>query len=446
MKRFYVTLLVFFSFWAATVHAQITLTAQDYVQVGDQILFSSDSTTFLTPGNGGENQIWDFRSLLPQDTALIIIVDPASTPFADTFPTANQASLIIAGGDTAYTYQRLTTEQLVQLGIGVSLFAQELPETGPEAEFDVIRLESPELLATFPTTFGSGFRDTSLLTFSVTDEGGTLILRQSSSKEVSIDGWGTVRMPQGDFSALREKIITTTIDSIFLDLGIEGQEPLLIAGDLNVDTSYNFLAREAQGVLISFDTRFELDPNPDTPPYQVTFNLVEGLQAGQAPMADFLVVLDATTGEATFTDVSTNEPTSWAWDFGDGGSSSDQNPTYTFQMTGDFTVCLTASNAFGSNTNCQVLPIVLSEVNRLPEGSAFRVLSNPFVDQLQVQLTNWNRPAISIRIFNANGQQVFQSALRDQLTITTNQWSPGNYYYQLSDRDQVLQTGRLIRR
>ncbi len=52
----------------------------------------------------------------------------------------------------------------------------------------------------------------------------------------------------------------------------------------------------------------------------------------------------------TFTDASTNTPTSWAWDFGDGGTSTLQNPTNEFTAAGTYTVTLTATNAGGSDS------------------------------------------------------------------------------------------------
>jgi PKD repeat protein len=52
----------------------------------------------------------------------------------------------------------------------------------------------------------------------------------------------------------------------------------------------------------------------------------------------------------TFTDQSTNTPTSWSWTFGDGGTSTLQNPAHAFTISGTYTVVLTATNAAGSNT------------------------------------------------------------------------------------------------
>lgn len=51
----------------------------------------------------------------------------------------------------------------------------------------------------------------------------------------------------------------------------------------------------------------------------------------------------------TFTDLSTNTPTSWAWTFGDAGTSALQNPTHVYTTAGTYTVTLTATNAGGSD-------------------------------------------------------------------------------------------------
>ena len=49
-----------------------------------------------------------------------------------------------------------------------------------------------------------------------------------------------------------------------------------------------------------------------------------------------------------FTDTSQNLPTSWLWNFGDGTTSTLQNPLHTYAAAGTFSITLTASNANGS--------------------------------------------------------------------------------------------------
>ena len=44
---------------------------------------------------------------------------------------------------------------------------------------------------------------------------------------------------------------------------------------------------------------------------------------------------------AQFKDESTGGPTTWHWDFGDGGTSAEQNPSHTYSVAGNYTVTLT---------------------------------------------------------------------------------------------------------
>ncbi len=74
----------------------------------------------------------------------------------------------------------------------------------------------------------------------------------------------------------------------------------------------------------------------------------------QAPVVDFTASKTAITiGESvTFTDNSTNTPTSWNWIF-EGGTpknSNEQNPTVTYNTAGTYNVTLEASNNSGSNS------------------------------------------------------------------------------------------------
>jgi PKD repeat protein len=58
-----------------------------------------------------------------------------------------------------------------------------------------------------------------------------------------------------------------------------------------------------------------------------------------------------------FDDASLDNPTSWSWNFGDGGTSNVQNPTHIFMNAGTYTVQLTVSNAAGSNTTSQIITV-----------------------------------------------------------------------------------------
>ncbi|GAJ08009.1 unnamed protein product, partial [marine sediment metagenome] len=51
-----------------------------------------------------------------------------------------------------------------------------------------------------------------------------------------------------------------------------------------------------------------------------------------------------------FTDLSTGDPISWLWDFGDRAISREQNPAHIYKEAGFYTVSLTATNEAGSDT------------------------------------------------------------------------------------------------
>ncbi len=74
------------------------------------------------------------------------------------------------------------------------------------------------------------------------------------------------------------------------------------------------------------------------------------------PAADFSAtpVSGAKTLTVQFTDLTTNSPTSWSWDFGDGGSSTLQNASHAYTAAGTYTVALTARGVHGANTASKV--------------------------------------------------------------------------------------------
>ena len=85
--------------------------------------------------------------------------------------------------------------------------------------------------------------------------------------------------------------------------------------------------------------------------------------AGQPPVANFSG--NPTSGYApltvAFTDLSTNSPTSWSWTFGDGGTSTAQNPSHQYTTANQYTVSLTATNQYGSDGETKTNYITVQE-------------------------------------------------------------------------------------
>jgi PKD repeat protein len=62
-----------------------------------------------------------------------------------------------------------------------------------------------------------------------------------------------------------------------------------------------------------------------------------------------------------FTDLSTNGPTAWSWNFGDGGTSTIRNPVHTYVMPGTYTITLTAANDAGEDSEVRVGYITVTD-------------------------------------------------------------------------------------
>jgi PKD repeat protein len=98
----------------------------------------------------------------------------------------------------------------------------------------------------------------------------------------------------------------------------------------------------------------------------------------------------------TFTDQSTGSPTSWNWTFGDGGTSTLQNPVHQYTTTGSFTVSLTATNSAGSDDETKTNYITVNPcaapvanfVGSPTSGNA--PLAVTFTDQSTGSPTSWN--------------------------------------------------------
>ncbi|MFC2119140.1 PKD domain-containing protein [Bacteroidota bacterium] len=89
-----------------------------------------------------------------------------------------------------------------------------------------------------------------------------------------------------------------------------------------------------------------------------------GCEKEEVPIASFTMdKTSAGTGETiSFTNTSENA-TSYVWDFGDGNTSTDENPIYSYSVGGDFTITLTATGSGGTNSTTKTITISLIPEN-----------------------------------------------------------------------------------
>jgi PKD repeat protein len=106
----------------------------------------------------------------------------------------------------------------------------------------------------------------------------------------------------------------------------------------NVDSTTGLVVLASDAV--ARDYLHNYDPLASGTPGAPTANFSGTPTTGTAPLA------------VSFSDLSSGNPTSWAWDFDNNGTadSTAQNPSFTYASSGVYSVKLTVSNANGSNT------------------------------------------------------------------------------------------------
>lgn len=81
----------------------------------------------------------------------------------------------------------------------------------------------------------------------------------------------------------------------------------------------------------------------------------------QLPIAEFEIKYDTIcTGFNSFFDRTTNGVSSWLWSFGDGGTSTDQNPMHEYVTNGSYTVSLTSTNSMGNDINTKTASVFVN--------------------------------------------------------------------------------------
>ena len=124
------------------------------------------------------------------------------------------------------------------------------------------------------------------------------------------------------------------------------------------------------------------------------------LELENPPIADFTATPTTVyAGETVnFTDLSTNNPTSWNWSFSGGTptSSTTQNPQVVYNSPGTYNVSLTVSNAFGTDTKTKIkyitvldLPVPVADFTATPT-TVYAGETVNFTDLSTNNPTSWN--------------------------------------------------------
>ncbi len=123
------------------------------------------------------------------------------------------------------------------------------------------------------------------------------------------------------------------------------------------------------------------------------------------------------------------------WTFGDGQSSTQQNPIHNFANGGIYTITLNASNAYCGRSTSQVIAVGLTGVENLQE-SGISILPNPTHGQLFINSNNLNEN-INYHLYNLQGQLLQNGNFAHKVALNLSDFANGLYILQLQLEDKI---------
>jgi len=131
-------------------------------------------------------------------------------------------------------------------------------------------------------------------------------------------------------------------------------------------------------------------------------------------MVDFIYVVDGRT--VTFTNNS-NDAVSYSWDFGDGNTSTEENPVHTYDDDGSYVVVLEGTSADGESK--EVTKTITIDTTTLteapptptePEENVISIYSHTYTDITGVNLNpNWGQATVTTEV-DVEGEMVLRMA------------------------------------
>jgi PKD repeat protein len=188
-----------------------------------------------------------------------------------------------------------------------------------------------------------------------------------------------------------------------------------------VSTNYGVTVTDANGCSTAATTTVTVEAAP-----------VAGFTTSAMPSMD-----------VTFTNTSTNA-TTYLWDFGDGTTSTLQDPSHTYTSSGNYTVLLIAVNDAGcDDTTAMVLQAQTNGVDELTDD--FIVYPNPVTDQFTIAGSLVKN--VTMSCVTATGNVLFTQLLNaDSTTVDVANLPTGLYFIELMNETGMKSVYQLVKK
>jgi PKD repeat protein len=134
-----------------------------------------------------------------------------------------------------------------------------------------------------------------------------------------------------------------------------------------------------------------------------------------------------------FTDMSSNGPYTWLWDFSGISGSTSQNPTFAFSAPGVYMVSLYAANCAGGTSFSEPIYIIPDGIEEWDEQNyKISVFPNPASTKITVWMNNSKPNNAGVEILDVTGRLILQQKLENKNEMDVSSLSNGVYFVRIS--------------
>ena len=137
------------------------------------------------------------------------------------------------------------------------------------------------------------------------------------------------------------------------------------------------------------------------------------------------------------------DATSWDWDFGDGNTSDEENPTHTYAASGSYTVSLTTDTGCSYSEEILVGTSAVTEVN--PFG--FAIQPNPARESFSITAdASVTSAGLHLNLYDIEGRLVYSDDFADPsgITISIGNLEAGVYMVVIDQANEPIHRQRLV--
>ena len=254
-----------FAMYGTAMMGQITVTNSTFPEAGDTLFTILDTESNISIGDAGENMTWDYRSLAGPFVRETRFLEASEGMASEDFPDADLVSL---SANEQEAYYKSFSNKIIEIG--------RAGEFVPGFDIPVVYEENPTYRRA-PISYGDVDDDESIASVDVGAdiippellegapfEFDSIRISLISNSESEVDAWGTVRLPDGDYDVIRDKVTTTSDTKLFAKLAIIGWFDItsLVGGIEGIGEAigvvetitYNYYSAEDKEIIVSIIT------------------------------------------------------------------------------------------------------------------------------------------------------------------------------------------------